>query len=740
MTATSAATAPQAPEAGEAPAATSGLAAGALQYLFFSGFLTIAVQVMLLREVFTALYGSDVAMGFALGCWTFFGGLGALAGAAGTRQLRRVPALWGFVLFFCAAGACFLAARAWGARDVLRFADYARVPLLVGPPATAGGLLFPWILAGAACAGTGAIPAQAYAAETAGGLWAGVVASAYLWSGGRALSALVLLAACCVLLPIVSKRTGKRTLPALSAVAAVCVLPFAVARTGVLGPLVRASLRLHYPGYRILAHENTPSAALTAVEQGGRRFVFENGIPAAPPEATRADLVVLALAAQFPEQWRLVYVLRPVSSGFCGALRHYAGARVVGWEADEREVRFLGRWLGADWSSVDLQIEPSPWRVQPGAPDLLLVLSGLPNSLADNRWLTREFFFEAADRLAPGGACVVALPAGPGFVHPRRDRVIACIQSAMKAAFPWVQRLHTDAGRLLLIGRRHGQEGPLLFAPERFRTRMTPDVDAGVAAEAASVFLDAELARSLGAPAATKAAPVNTVFFPAAYYEYLRYRGAMVETAPGFWDRVFRRMPAAGWLALVLLLVLTAACDAGARGAGPVFWTSWTATMAVAFSLYLCQCVFGQAYWLLSLVTAAGMAGVCFGAVRRRPARTLGAVVTAFVPLLFVAWPVLHRASPLVILAVICAGNVLVGARVGAVFRRAAVENRARPRAAGMLFGLDLVGASLGLVLGSVLLPWWMGFRASGTGVCVAVGFSELLHRLVYGKDAASGR
>ena len=44
-------------------------------------------------------------------------------------------------------------------------------------------------------------------------------------------------------------------------------------------------------------------------------------------------------------------------------------------------------------------------------------------------------------------------------------------------------------------------------------------------------------------------------------------------------------------------------------------------------------------------------------------------------------------------------------------FADAGTRIEAHPQAAGILFFIDLLGAACGLLLGSVVLVWWVGFR-----------------------------
>ncbi|NOY79953.1 MAG: hypothetical protein GXP31_03000 [Kiritimatiellaeota bacterium] len=692
-------------------------------FMFLAGFTTITSQVLLIREIFTALYGSDAAMAFALAAWTLLGGLGAFFAAPLAGRLKRIRAEWGLVLFTVASLGVFLWARAWGAKDVLGFRDYLRVPVFLLVPCVLGGALFPWRLA--RCAVRNEVEtSRAYAFETLGGLWAGLCMAGYVYSGGLSLPALLLLP---VLILIAPRLAGRRARGWLL-VAGLGLACLTVARTSWLEGLSRHSLELRLPGYRILAHVNTPFSAMTAAERNGAVFVFENGLPTPENRPTRSKAALLTFLAQFPERWGHVFLLRPVSAGFAGTARYLRDCRLDLWETDRAKMRFLARWQKFDLPP-GLHVSASPWRALSGrSSDLIVVLGAEPASLLANRCLTREFLASAAGHLAPGGVLAVVLPTAPGYLHPRQVRYLRTVRAALGQCLPHTAEYRTDLGGIVFVGSRK----PLStrFVQKRTRERLTAAVDAGAEAQAAAVFFDAAMRRSLGPAAVSETPPpVNSVVFPAAYYAYLLFRGAMIETAETFWDRVFHPMPWAAVVLVGLLLVLTGALEPGLRGASALFWGSWVTTMALVYSLYLSQSVAGQAYWLVALLTAAGMVGIFLGAHRTRPwiedRRTV--LVVLILPGLFPALPIFERLPEGLLFMVLAFVNAVLGARMGGLFRRTVRWGRTHAAAPAAAFGLDLLGAAGGLCAGGVLLPWWAGFRTAALLCAAAAMAGELL-------------
>ncbi len=695
------------------------------------GALTLTVQVLVLREVFSCFYGSEIAVAYALAVWTLAAGLGALAGGGGIGRPKR-PAMLRAALPL-AALACVLGVRAWGAQEVLGLRDYGILPVFVAPCALLGGLLFSWQLRENSEPGEAGRGARGYAWETAGGIYGALVVSVYLYFGGGSVPLLILLAGMAL-----AAHAGRGHGLGHSAAGAGLgfLVAVGIAGSGVLDRLDRETLRLHYPGYRVLAHRDTPFASLTAVERKQARFVFRNGLPLPPPGVTRRKLAAAAFLAQFPRAWRRAFFVQPISAGFGRTVcALYRGIDIGVWEADRQEFRFLVRWLDPGVGKFKPYLGASPWRRRRSvAADLIAVFAALPGSFSENRFLTREFFRAARKRLASGGVLAVLIPAAPGYTHPRLNRVYRSVRKALDAEFPYCREFPTDLGmRILVAG-----DGPLnsRFVPERFGGRLGPAADSGVAGEMAEIFLNARLRSGLFRPP-PGAEPVraNSMVFPAACFDYLKFRGAMIETAAGFWDRVLRFMPRAAAITAILFLLAALGVERKKTGAGRLFWASWLTTMALTASLYLAQGILGQAYWLMALLSAASMTGICLAASiewMSWNARRGAVLYSLFVPSLFLAWPVFASLRAPVLVGVLCVGNLAMGLRVGALFRGAAGAGDNPLRKSALMFGVDLFGAAAGFLVGGVLMAWWAGLAQAGVFCAVSAMVVEL-------KASASG-
>lgn len=673
------------------------------------GFMTLSVQVVLLRELFSVLYGSDLAFGVALAAWTLLTALGAWAGG----RARRVPAgvsRWGPCTYGVVGLAVFLALRAWGALEVIPFQSYLLIPLFLAPLCLLGGMLFPWFLAA-----TRELPAaQAYAWEVAGGLLAGLVCAAAFQAGALAcpfLLGLTLLAGAWGAIPRGARaRTLTLSLTGLMAL----VLPL----TAPGQALEKLSLRLRFRQGQIAAALNTPYASLVAVHDGnGQAAVYENGTPWPLPEQTVAHTSVAAVLRALPTDGDRAVFMQALRAGFGGALSSTAwSVPPLFLETDPLAVAFARQHLGG---GVDCQ--PQPFQV--GALqatgngwDLLAVLSPGPAGLLANRPLTREFATLVEARLAPHGVFVIALPAAPGFTHPAQEAYIETIAQSLRSVFPAFCELRTQVGwRLLVAG---PEKLDRRAASARLLSRAygsAPDVTAEALAilnGTGAVVLD-DLAETPVVPAAVAAEPpVNRISAPRAYFRFLQFRGRLVEDAPAWWQGLFRERPPVWCLTVLIVLLAAGLLSRRGRSLQGVFWAAWTATLTLVFAIYLYQSLAGDAFWAMALMSAASLAGILGGIwVRQgRLAAGVGAGCAWLPAALFPLYARLQHVPGWTVLALLLAMVVAAGGCLGQVYaRRSAVGDGAAR--GGMLFAADLLGAGAGLFLGGVLLPWWSGFE-----------------------------
>ncbi len=673
--------------------------------VYLLGFLTIASQVFLIREIFSTLYGSDVAIAFAMASWTFFSGLGAFW--VGRLLLhQRVTPKAGIICYTIMIVLVFLAVRRWGATELITFHHYLRIPFYLCGPCLLGGALFWWSVD--AYGGTsGKMISRAYADETLGGMFAGILLTAYLFVGGKSLPALLsfFALALCHASFLGRMKVHRLFFPLIS------ILFLAIPLLQVFSRIDKATLRLHYPEYEILAHCNTPYGALTAGRRGGEIFLFENGVPMASLMPTPNKEALCGLLTQFSSNWHRVLILNGVSSGFVRSLARYSNCDTFWYEQDPARIAFQKEW---QTNKNPVILPPlltgfSPWRVTGKSMDLIVHFASVPGSLQQNQKLTLEFFHQARAHLSLQGVVAVILPKAPGFMHPLQRRYVNSVHLAMAGEFKETCVVETDLGYAVLIG--SARAIPDKYHAERLQQRYH-ESSSSVASEIVQVFSDAM--HPLLVPMSKGEGHKNSVLFPFAYFAYLQYRAKMVDDSALFWNIIFEEHSI--WLACLVfasLFLIGTLTEKKCSGSRALFWTSWTVTITLMFSIYLYQSIVGQAYWLVALLIAGTMFGIFVGAFtfRGKIVHPAAPFVILFLPGLFFCYEWLQLLSNGLLLLVLLAVNGCMGWHQGQRFAATSKENEARAESAGLLFLIDLLGATCGLILGAVVIAWWIGFQ-----------------------------
>jgi hypothetical protein len=298
-------------------------------------------------------------------------------------------------------------------------------------------------------------------------------------------------------------------------------------------------------------------------------------------------------------------------------------------------------------------------------------------------------------------------------MHPLQRRYVDSVRNALGRDFPEVAEVDTGLGALLLVAARH----PLAPCPAAVLAARFASPFPGLDAEALRLARRAGRPDPLG-PNSPGTTAVNRVADPVAYFAYLHFRGVMQEDAARTWQRIFRHhSPVWSFVLLAVLLALSLAPYRVLPGSAGVFWSSWMSTMSTMMSVYAYQSLAGQAYWVVSLLVGASMLGIGAGALMpgTAPRHRLAPLAFLGPALLFPAYGILARLPLPVVLTLLLGLNFGIGLVMGRRFALTAAARRtAAPLVAGAWFAIDLLGATLGLFAGAVLLCWWSGFQTAG--------------------------
>ncbi len=694
------------------------------------GFVSLLAQVVLLRELSVAFFGSELIYILALGFWL----LGTAAGAfARAKQSRLVPSAAGIARLFLAAGILVPLAVVWarGARVVLRGMPGAYLPFPTQMLAMAAALLplsftFGLLFQRTArrAVGGGRTLASAYALESTGALAGGAAATLILRAGLPDLFAALLCAL--VATAMAAGLAWPRLVPALSW--AVCLL---VALN--LAPRIdRATTRWTHPG--LLATRDSPYGRVSLTDWGGQINVFTNDALAYETGGTAAEEFVHVVALEHPDPRRILIL----GGGAAGLVREALQHRPLAIDSVELDpvlqqmlVEHLPPDLRAPLSAPGVRTlagDPRRFLTEGAAAyDLILVGMPEPSSGQANRYYTREFFAACAARLAPGGIVAFRLPSAENFWPPQLVRRTASIDRALRAVFPDVLVVPGTTSVVMASATPLSRDpAPLRarFAERGLKTRLvTPDY--------ITYLLTNDRVAQVASALAAARVPVNSDARPVCYQytltlwlakfyprlAWLDPGGAAVGEAPRRGGAAAAGGAARRWLqpslaALAGLLVLRLLIRGQAPRRAIVVGVAGCAGMVAESLLLLAyQARRGVLYQDLGLLLMMFMAGLAAGAWAvdragsgRATSRRFGLALLLGLSALCAFLAARLRTGGGMVLAETGAWLLAAGSLSAAVFAHASWRADDQTRAVGPLYGADLVGGCVGSLAGSLLL------------------------------------
>jgi predicted membrane-bound spermidine synthase len=668
------------------------------------GLVTLGAQVLLVRELWTAVWGSEALAGMAVAVWLAAAGLGSFLAGRAARSSPGARACYPAVLIA-------LALALPGAILLLRWLpDPLIVPgvgpsifyaaLTLGHAGLLGGALFPLTLRAVFGERGGSSAAVLYRWDMVGSvLGGGLLTVAVLACGLGTLRTALLVSCAALALACWFLARRRASLAALPGVLALCGCAAAFAG------LDRATLQWRYRAEEVVGVSETAAGRTVLTSREGQRCVYISGRFAGSGAAPERSEALAAIAAGECARPRRALLLGSALADVAPRLAEHGAAvtaivpeRLV---AESRE----GVEYGLGDGRAALRSGDEKY-------DLVVVDAGAPATFAGARLLTAECFASARRRLTPEGILAVALPAGVEHLTRPQARVAGGVWSALGEAFPRRRLWALPEVGLVMIGfaadarpasraevaeRVAARKLPLIaLAPERLADRMM--------AQYVSTRLLPEIESAPRRP--NRDAHMRAVLDQMAA-DRVRLSGGASE---GF------EMPPEGiWLvlgagcALGLVLGIAGLVRRGGAPGAAAFGAGMVGAGLEIVALIGYQVARGSLYAEVGLLLAAFMAGGALGAelLRRRPIsrRTpaIGLVLLAAVAgssSALAAAGVEGLAGGLLWLLLM----LLAGAAVGATFA-AAAAHPAEPRP-GTVYALDLAGAAAGGLLAVVAVPW----------------------------------
>lgn len=518
------------------------------------------------------------------------------------------------------------------------------------------------------------------------------------------------------------------------------------------------SLARLWPGFHLLDTRNSVYGNLAVVETGGIRSLLENGLVMfSAPDAASAEEAVHFALLEHPAPRSLLLIGGGAGGGLLQALQHPSLERVDYVELDPTVLELAETYFPEQWTAARadprVHVHHADGRLFLKTThqvfDVIIVNLPVPQTAQLNRFYTLDFFREAAEKLSEQGVFSFQLHAAEEYLSPDLSAFLRCIAKSLHDAFPVVQTMPGDivhffaaksdgilaADSVELLSRLRSRHLNTRYVREYYiRFRMMPD-------------RVADLEQNLRPLAGT---PINRDLAPIAYYfdvelwstQFNREYQHVFESVAQIH---FRRLVVWAVVAFAGLAVIVAwwpRRPARVRGSAG-FCAALTGLTMISLEVLLLlgfQAIYGYIYQHLAILIALFMSGMAMGnwwrlrVVDRPP----GAIALRSALTQLAGLQILAGLSPLLLYTFLnslagvrslgtlaLASQVLfpamaflAGALGGYEFALAAevffADAQAPQASMGMLYGLDLIGACLGvLVLSAFLLPLFGFLKAA---------------------------
>ncbi len=714
------------------------------------GLSGMVAHSVLLRELLILFSGNEFSVGVIIGGWIVAEAAGAMA--AGRLVLRgHDPArpFLALTVAFCLAFPATVAA-------VRSFKTLAGLPadqgvgigaicgaagLLQLPVAGVHGALF--VLACALLARSGSAPGQAagrvYTLETSGTIAGGLIAGYLIvpHTSPMLAAALVALLNGAVLWPLARRRP----------LAAASCLLLAITLLAGAATIEDATLRRQWQGRALAGTHNTPYQNLAVVVNGSQLTFYADGLPLFsvpdPDIAAVEEFTHLPLLAH-PQPRKVLILGGGAGGSVAEVLRHPSIIRVDYVELDP----WLLRTVTAHTPAVTREVLADP-RVtvhhgdfrqflrEVSTPyDVILAGMPLPVTLQGNRLFTREFFILARQALNRDGLLAVAATGSLTYYGPELLAVNAGLLRTLEAAFPAVQVLPGDtnlylAGGPALLGNLAAAPLAARLDERRLATRL-------ISAPHLDYLLDAERHQWLRDTLAG-AGTVNRDLSPQLLFDNLAYSTILftpqLRESFAALHRLSLPGPALALIVAGVLAGLLARRRPALTAPAVIAVTGFTAMLLELTLFCSFQVLYGAFFQALALLISTFMLGLALGSwlvstgplAGRDECRLLLTVDAGL--LLFAALLAALFSAPtlpmegalrahLLILPLLAVCGLLTGMQFPLASRLqqalgCRVDDPATTGRVGTIFSADLLGGSLGGLLGGVALLPVLGLSGS---------------------------
>lgn len=427
-------------------------------WLFLTGFVSILIQVLFLREIHVAFYGVELIYILSMGIWLLWTATGAVIGRASfLPSEKQVAAIFLAVLLLLPVEIILVRA----IRIIFSGVPGAYLPfgkqvaaifLVLMPVCFLLGMAFQW--SAKIYAQKGKTLAEAYAVESVGGLFGGLFSTLFLKLGFQNFS-IAVICSLCILFCLIFYRSR----PYMSYIVTFFILPVIIILVYLYSPFIDLlTTGFNHPDLEYT--KDSPYGRLTVSARSGNTAFFVNDALIFESEATYAEELVhiAAIAHNAPKK---IFIAGNGVFGIAEEMLKHNPESVDYAELDKAVVDMAVKSLPVSFTdplkSDKLSLHIGDPRVflnksYDDSYDLILSGASEPDSGMSNRFYTEEFFSACARKLKTGGILAIRLQSSENiWTHYLAVRN-ASIYNALKTVFSDIVVLPGTSNIILASG------------------------------------------------------------------------------------------------------------------------------------------------------------------------------------------------------------------------------------------------------------------------------------------------
>jgi spermidine synthase len=672
--------------------------------VLLSGFVAVVGQTLLIREALSLFGGNELVSGILLSLWLLWGGIGSLAFSwlGPKKEPVRVYAVLLLLLsLFLMLSLCFIriAPRIFALPfgEVIDFGKIILISVLtLAPTCMVFGALFP-------AASRILQPERVYLIEGLGAFMGGVIVSFILIP---ILPPFGIMLLCIVSLMCMALLIEKRIMFSL--------IPFLLLILFVkIDTLELFFRRVQMAGQELVDLRESRYGVIAVTESQGQYNFYTNGLYdfSYPDVYSSEEAVHYALLLHATPK-KVLLIGGGIGSSIRQILKHASIQRVTYVELDPLLFSMGKNYVGDDLSREEklaVVFGDARYYVKRTHENYDVVIVNLPEpaNAQINRFYTQEFFAEVKRILAPGGLLSVRITAPPDIISPLFGQLLNTIYRSLGLSFRSVIALPVAKTTFIATDRPMALDSIVEILKARITERNLElnyvnqyYFDYNLSQEKLQ-YLNNRIAESHGY--------INGDLKPVCYYfTSILWGGILAHNLRKAFVSVFGLPPAFFLLPLIIVLFFYRRRS--------LIYVSVLAVGASEISaevvlIVLFQVFYGYVYGWIGAIIACYMLGLAMGTLcymrlpflKRNRIRNLAGLQFCLTIYFVLMIAVALTQPPLV--NVVIAVLVFVGGLLGGVHFPLSVAIISRQKA-GYVYGIDLVGSSLGaLVTAMVLIP-----------------------------------